>query len=52
MFIAFFGGSGIIGMGFDFWWYRKRRAMGCIIMVCGLALSSYAVFWPLLFGGY
>jgi hypothetical protein len=40
------------GIGFDFWFYRRRRILGAAISLCGIVWGAYAMFWPLLPGGW
>jgi len=49
---GFFGGLLIFGWGYELLVYRRRLILGGLVSLCGLALSFYALFWPLLFGGY
>lgn len=45
-------GSLFFGLGFDFWYFRRQWTLGVLISLGGLLLSCYALFWPLLYGGY
>ncbi len=52
MFGGLIGGSLIAGCGIDQFYAYKRWWSGGLLALIGLGLSTYAIFWPLLFGGY
>jgi hypothetical protein len=46
------GGMLVFGLGYDLLAYGHRYVWGGLIALSGLSLSAYALFWPLLYGGY